>query len=197
MLQELSHMDRITQLQDEIQQLLTIMSTSILYLTSRSNFKQVSEHIPVTKQRNVEKYDEETVFEESKKELVVDLVRKAKQVEYLVNSLPDPEGEEEQALRLQQLEQEMQVANVEYARAVVRLKSLHAQVTLLLRSMLAEVDGRLVDPDVEEPLDSRIDSGSGSGVQMDTEVAAARSDTAREDDDEGQGSGDVSMASAD
>ncbi|KIK65084.1 hypothetical protein GYMLUDRAFT_383774 [Collybiopsis luxurians FD-317 M1] len=96
MLQELSHMDRITQLQDEIQQLLTIMSTSILYLTSRANFKQVSEEIPVTKQRNKEKYDEEAVFEENKKELVTDLIRKAKQVEYLINSLPEPEPEEEQ-----------------------------------------------------------------------------------------------------
>jgi mediator of RNA polymerase II transcription subunit 21 len=63
MLQELSHMDRITQLQDEIQQLLTIMSSTIAYLTSRSNFVQVSADVPITKQRNPDKYDPPEVFE--------------------------------------------------------------------------------------------------------------------------------------
>jgi hypothetical protein len=63
MLQELSHMDRITQLQDEIQQLLTIMSSTIAYLTSRANFVQVSADVPITKQRNPEKYDTPEMFE--------------------------------------------------------------------------------------------------------------------------------------
>jgi mediator of RNA polymerase II transcription subunit 21 len=86
MLEELSSMDRITQLQDEIQnasaliskemnakadtkwarrhwQLLTIMSRSIAYLTSRVNFVQVSDEIPITKQRNPEKVDPPDVFE--------------------------------------------------------------------------------------------------------------------------------------
>lgn len=80
MLHELSNMDRITQLQDEIQQvclhpstdflginampqLVTIMSNSIAYLTERSNFVQVSPGIPITKQRNPEKYDQPDVFE--------------------------------------------------------------------------------------------------------------------------------------
>jgi mediator of RNA polymerase II transcription subunit 21 len=83
MLQELSHMDRITQLQDGIQQvwpiksvqgkkllhldeqLLTIMFNSIGYLTTRSNFLQVSPEIPITKQRNPEKYNAPEVFEGS------------------------------------------------------------------------------------------------------------------------------------
>ena len=86
MLEELSSMDRITQLQDEIQnasfplsaliivfhlqisvcrQLLTIMSRSIAYLTTRVNFVQVSDEIPVTKQRNPEKVDPPDVFEGS------------------------------------------------------------------------------------------------------------------------------------
>ena len=44
-------------------QLLTIMSNSIAYLTERSNFEQVSPEIPVTKQRNPDKYDQPDVFE--------------------------------------------------------------------------------------------------------------------------------------
>ena len=129
MLQELSHMDRITQLQDEIQnvcfmfecvlcpswslQILMIMSNSIAYLTSRANFLQVSPEIPITKQRNPENYDPPDVFEgirsshskkptspmnflANQKEMVTDLIVKAKQIELLINSLPEPEPEEEQ-----------------------------------------------------------------------------------------------------
>ena len=40
-----------------------IMSKTIAYLTSRSNFVQVSEEIPITKQRNPEKIDSPDIFE--------------------------------------------------------------------------------------------------------------------------------------
>ncbi|KAF8168540.1 hypothetical protein B0H34DRAFT_686034 [Crassisporium funariophilum] len=143
MLQELSHMDRITQLQDEIQQLLMIMSNTIAYLTSRANFLQVSPDVPVTKQRNPDKFDPAEVFEANQKELVTDLIVKAKQIEYLINSLPEPEPEEEQAKRLQVLEDEMTIANAEYVRAVDRAKDLHAQISDVLRMMLVETDGDL------------------------------------------------------
>ncbi|RDB27396.1 Mediator of RNA polymerase II transcription subunit 21 [Hypsizygus marmoreus] len=146
MLQELSHMDRITQLQDEIQQLLMIMSNSIAYLTSRSNFVQVSPDVPITKQRNAEKYDTPEVFEANKKELVADLVVKAKQVEYLIKSLPEPEPEEEQAKRLAALEEEMTAVNEEYIRAVNRTKDLHSQVKETLVMMLTDSHAELIAP---------------------------------------------------
>lgn len=133
-------MDRITQLQDEIQQFLTIMSSSIAYLTSRANFLQVSPEVPITKQRKAEKYDPPEVLEANKKELVADLVVKAKQIELLIQSLPEPELEEAQAHRLQGLEEEMAEANAEYIRAVNRAKSLHQRMSLLLRTMLDEVE---------------------------------------------------------
>lgn len=44
-------------------QLLTIMSSSIAYLTSKANFMQVSPDVPITKQRNPEKVDPPEVFE--------------------------------------------------------------------------------------------------------------------------------------
>lgn len=77
-------MDRITQLQDEIQnvcdlnslhhsydasnkitflQLLMIMANSINYLATRADFKQVSPQVPITKQRNPDKFDPPDVFE--------------------------------------------------------------------------------------------------------------------------------------
>ncbi|PAV21688.1 hypothetical protein PNOK_0164500 [Pyrrhoderma noxium] len=138
MLQELSHMDRITQLQNEIEVLLTIMSASISYLCSKTNFKQVSNTIPVTKQRNPEKFDPPEVFEANKKELVDDLMTKAKQIETLIKAMPVPESEETQALRLQKLEEDMQQANEEYAAALNQAKDLHAQISDVLREMLSE-----------------------------------------------------------
>lgn len=59
---------------------------------------------------------------ENKKELVVDLVRKAKQIELLINSLPVLEPEETQAGRFVQLEEEMQAANKEYKAALDRAR---------------------------------------------------------------------------
>src|ERR1700677_4955914 len=90
------------------------MSRSIAYLTSRANFTQVSAEIPITKQRNPDKVDPADVFEgkqpvlssfplilhdsqqANKKELVSDLMAKAKQIEYLIQNLPTPEPEEVQ-----------------------------------------------------------------------------------------------------
>ena len=88
------------------------MANSVAYLTSRANFTQVSPDIPITKQRNPEKVDAPDVFEgtiyivslelgtqlnlANKKEMVNDLMVKAKQIEFLINSLPEPETEENQ-----------------------------------------------------------------------------------------------------
>ena len=89
------------------------MAQSITYLTTRVNFMQISPEIPVTKKKT--KFDPPDVFArtsfqvwswvkstmdhsfiENTTELVTDLVRKAKQIEYLIQSLPEPEAEETQ-----------------------------------------------------------------------------------------------------
>ncbi|PVF97542.1 hypothetical protein CPB86DRAFT_706694 [Serendipita vermifera] len=114
------NMDKLTQLQDCIEQLLLIMKLSVIQLVQRSDFKQVSPNIPVTKSRPKDKVDPPAKFEENKRELIVDLVRKAKQIELIIESLPAPEPEESQAVRLGQLEQEMEQANEEYKHAVDR-----------------------------------------------------------------------------
>ncbi|KAF9513904.1 hypothetical protein BS47DRAFT_1295675 [Hydnum rufescens UP504] len=136
--QELSEMDRITQLQDGIDQLLTIMANSVNYLVSSANFKQVNPDIPITKTREKAATAEE--FEANKRELVDDLIKKAKQIEILIKSLPIFDPEEEQArtiARLSALEQEMGVANQEYREAVDRAKMLHKEVSDILEVMLS------------------------------------------------------------
>jgi len=133
--QELSEMDRITQLQDGIDQLLTIMANSVNYLVSSANFKQVNPDIPITKTREKAATAEE--FEANKRELVDDLIKKAKQIEILIKSLPIFDPEEEQISRLSALEQEMGVANQEYREAVDRAKMLHKEVSDILEVMLS------------------------------------------------------------
>ncbi|KAI0264972.1 hypothetical protein BC834DRAFT_881393 [Gloeopeniophorella convolvens] len=136
MLEELSSMDRITQLQDEIQNLLTIMARSIAYLTARADFAQVAPAIPVTKQRNSDKVDAPAIFEANKRELVADLMRKANQLEYLISVLPAPEPHAAQAARLAALERDVQAANAEYAAALARARALHGQICAVLEGML-------------------------------------------------------------
>ncbi|KAJ7609769.1 hypothetical protein DFH06DRAFT_1274964 [Mycena polygramma] len=138
--EQLSHTDRITQVQDSIQQLLTIMGSTLAYLTSRADFMQVSTAVPITKQRHPEKVDASDVFDGNKKELVTDLIVKAKQVEYLIESMPIPEGEEAQAARRETLDTEMTCTNAEYLAAVARSKDLHGQITDVLRLALHETD---------------------------------------------------------
>lgn len=138
MLDELTHMDRITQLQEGIEQLLTIMSSSITYLTKKSTFKQISEQVPVTRARPADKVDSPEVFENTKQELVSELIHKAKQIEMLISSLPVPEPENEHVARLAQLQNELALANEEYRAAVNRARDLHRQISSLLKTMLSD-----------------------------------------------------------
>ncbi|KAL0950543.1 hypothetical protein HGRIS_007350 [Hohenbuehelia grisea] len=142
MLQELSYMDRITQLQDEIQQIIVIMNTGLQNSVHRANLIQVNPDVPITKHRKPGLFDTPEEQEANRKEMVRDLVVKAKQIEYLINSLPEPEAEHEQAKRLADLEREMEVANAEYILAFNRAKELHRQISETLRLML---DGNDID----------------------------------------------------
>jgi len=72
---------------------------------------------------------------ENKRELVADLVLKAKQIELLIESLPPPEPEQAQAMRFGLLEQEMQKTNEEYQAAIERAKRLHKEITAVFREL--------------------------------------------------------------
>jgi len=57
------NMDKLTQLQDCIEQLLLIMKLAVVQLAQRTDFKQVSPDIPVTKIRPKDKMDDPVKFE--------------------------------------------------------------------------------------------------------------------------------------
>ncbi|KAG8902645.1 hypothetical protein FRB99_004297 [Tulasnella sp. 403] len=116
--QELSEMDRVTQLQDALEQLFLIMGATLNHLTSKASLAQVSPSIPVWKSRD--KADPPDAFLSNQKELVADFVNKAKQIEVLINSLPPPDTSDNQTERLHQIEAEMKIANDEYKQALQR-----------------------------------------------------------------------------
>lgn len=83
-------MDRITQLQDGIDSLVTIMYSTISFLTRKADFKQVNPDIPITQtipRPEGAKLSHET-FSENCAELAQDFLKKAKQIEYLISILP-------------------------------------------------------------------------------------------------------------
>ncbi|KAJ7667261.1 hypothetical protein B0H17DRAFT_950537, partial [Mycena rosella] len=137
-LQELSHMDRITQLQGEIQQLSPSWParSPTVYLTSRANFVQASADVPITKQRNPHKFDSPEVFEGTDAYAYVGI--STADCEYLIKSLPEGEPEEEQAKCLRTLDKEMAFVNDEYIQAVARSKHLHEQIMDVLRLMFED-----------------------------------------------------------
>lgn len=132
--QELSEMDRVTQLQDAIEQLFGTMADSIKYLSTASSSVQVNPDIPITKGDSHSVPAEE--LEANKKALVDDLMEKASQIGVLIDALPVAEAEEDQVERLQSLEAQLQEANQEYRQALDRTKTVHAQISSLLKNVL-------------------------------------------------------------
>ncbi|TKA53426.1 hypothetical protein B0A53_04412 [Rhodotorula sp. CCFEE 5036] len=131
-----SHMDRLTQTQNSIDDLVRIMYSSLSYLSRKASFKQINPNFPVT--QSIPGADSQETYQENRKELVGDFLRKAKQLEYLISVLPssppppppasaDPaapppqngtgtgDGDEADFARL---EQELQSANDEYLDAL-------------------------------------------------------------------------------
>ncbi|BGP53617.1 hypothetical protein JCM8202_002535 [Rhodotorula sphaerocarpa] len=83
---EQSHMDRLTQTQNSIDDLVRIMYSTLGYLSRKASFKQINEHFPIT--QSIPGADSPATYEENRKELVGDFLRKAKQLEYLISVLP-------------------------------------------------------------------------------------------------------------
>ncbi|KAG9001100.1 hypothetical protein FRB93_012480 [Tulasnella sp. JGI-2019a] len=93
--EELTQMDRITQLQDAIEQLFIMMNATLVYLMDRTPVGKVSARVPIWKSRGI-RQDSPEVFLNGQKELVKDLMDKAKQIQVLIDALPPPDLEDNQ-----------------------------------------------------------------------------------------------------
>ncbi|TXT07502.1 hypothetical protein VHUM_03222 [Vanrija humicola] len=123
-------MDRITQLQDAILDLLTITSASIEYITHRTHFEQTSVAIPTTLQtaQAARRKDYRKAIET----FVADIVRRAKDVETLVAALPSKDDSGARAARLEELQTEMVAANAEYKEALAQAEELLEELKRVL-----------------------------------------------------------------
>nr|XP_019011964.1 uncharacterized protein I206_02801 [Kwoniella pini CBS 10737]OCF50745.1 hypothetical protein I206_02801 [Kwoniella pini CBS 10737] len=111
-------MDRITQLQDAILDLLTITSTSIDYITKRTEFEQTSKNIPTTLQ--TPHAANRTEYKASIETFVNDIVRRSKDIKILIQNLPKKDDSTNRATRLSELQEELKVANEEYKEALAQ-----------------------------------------------------------------------------
>ncbi|WWC60423.1 uncharacterized protein I303_102995 [Kwoniella dejecticola CBS 10117] len=129
-------MDRITQLQDAILDLLTITSTSIDYITKRTEFEQTSNKIPTTLQTPHAANRAE--YKASIETFVNDIVRRSKDIKKLIENLPKKDESSHRATRLSELQKELKVANEEYKVALAQSEELLVELQLALDQALGD-----------------------------------------------------------
>ncbi|ORX35249.1 hypothetical protein BD324DRAFT_84233 [Kockovaella imperatae] len=127
-------MDRITQLQDAILDLLTICHTSIEYITKRTQFEQNSNTIPATLHTNsaAKRKDYKAAIET----FVADIIQRSKDVELLIAALPKKEDSDARAGRIEELQREMDEANGQYKEALADAESLLKELEAALGEVL-------------------------------------------------------------
>ncbi|ORX95864.1 hypothetical protein K493DRAFT_337171 [Basidiobolus meristosporus CBS 931.73] len=125
-------MDRLTQLQDSIDQLALMFVSSVDYLQGKSAMVTSNPEFPVTKAN--ERADPPDVFKKSTRELAADICKHAKQIDTLVEALPGIKHTEADQIRLlETLDQENAVVCAQYEEQLVRAKTLLKEVTDTLR----------------------------------------------------------------
>ncbi|WVF66023.1 hypothetical protein IAT40_000761 [Kwoniella sp. CBS 6097] len=156
-----SDMDRITQLQDAILDLLTITSTSIEYITKRTQFEQTSTAIPTTLQTPHAASRAE--YKASIETFVADIIRRSKDIKTLIAALPRKDDSAGRAQRLTELQEEMKIANEEYKEALAQSEELLLELQAALDEALGQDESSITVPtklisaeDVEVPRDNQI-----------------------------------------
>jgi len=127
-------MDIVTQTGDSLDDLITMMSSSLSYLVRKSNFKPVNPALQVT-QVNINS-DSAEDLEEHTKELALDLVRKAKTIETLIGYLPKPDLQADHVKELSELQSQLEVANREYREGMEIAQLLHKDIENILKATL-------------------------------------------------------------
>ncbi|KAL0135013.1 mediator complex, subunit Med21 [Mucor lusitanicus] len=130
-------MDRLTQLQDAIDAMARMFTNSIYYVHEKSGMAELNKDIPVAQPKI--QADEPEVFQENMRELASDLVKKAKEIDALIEVLPGvQQTEEEQINLLKSLEEENRIANEEYEAAVKEMELVKQQINQSLRAIADE-----------------------------------------------------------
>ncbi|KAJ2216978.1 hypothetical protein GGH19_001173 [Coemansia sp. RSA 1807] len=123
------HIDRVTQLQDSVDEQCKMLFSSLHYLHKRAGMVQVSSDIPVTQQNsNAESSDD---FSQRTQEIATDICRQAKKIDTLAESLPGTTN------AIGELEKDFQELNRENEQVTVELQEANRQARELLDSLSA------------------------------------------------------------
>ncbi|CAO3606982.1 unnamed protein product [Mucor fragilis] len=114
-----------------------MFTNSIYYVHEKSGMAELNEGVPVSQPKI--QADEPEVFQENMRELASDLVKKAKEIDALIEVLPGvQQTEEEQINLLKSLEEENRIANEEYEAAVKEMELVKQQINQSLRAIADE-----------------------------------------------------------
>jgi len=125
--------DRVSQTASTLDELLDIMAMTAKTIRHRSTFTAVHPDIPATSK--YEKNDGRPV-EANVEELASDLVQKAKQLEFLIDNLPEPDLNKDYASLLKGHDEELKAVNVEYTKAMETATALHARIQRTIEESL-------------------------------------------------------------
>ncbi|KAK9379319.1 mediator complex, subunit Med21 [Kockiozyma suomiensis] len=118
--------DRLTQLQDAVDQLAVQFYSAIHYLSTHHDFVPLDGSAKVSDPQL--QPDDPAVFESAKAELARDIMVKTRQIDLLIASLPGAGvTEQDQLQRVQRLETELELAEQERLRWLMRRKELLAK----------------------------------------------------------------------
>ncbi|KAK6537503.1 RNA polymerase II mediator complex subunit [Orbilia ellipsospora] len=126
--------DRLTQLQDAIDQLATIFYCALRYVGTHHDF--VPTHTEQKVRDETLQPDPPALFRSSQQELARDLVLKTKQIEVLIASLPGiGVSEDDQKERLKELGRELEKAEEERKKSIREKEELLVEFDEVVRSL--------------------------------------------------------------
>ncbi|KAH6659752.1 RNA polymerase II transcription mediator [Truncatella angustata] len=133
--------DRLTQLQDAVDQLAQQFVASIHYVNRHHNLETLG---PLDQVREVNKEPHEMevdphpaeVFKASQVELAQDLITKEQQIEYLISILPGLDNsEQDQERNIKELEEELKTAEAQRLEAIGERKQIMSKLDEVIRSI--------------------------------------------------------------
>ncbi|CDR88648.1 uncharacterized protein SPSC_05252 [Sporisorium scitamineum] len=139
-------MDLLTQLDNDIDMLLKVMSSSVAYVSRKAKHSVLPDSsVPLTILGKTEAIEPEEM-DQAIAELVEDLVEKADSIRAIIRHLPTEEslgGDAELEAELKRMEGEMKVVNDEYRSAVQEAERFRVEVGELVRLISErQIEGR-------------------------------------------------------
>ncbi|PVU99006.1 hypothetical protein BB559_001062 [Furculomyces boomerangus] len=126
-------MDRITQLQDKIEQLSLMMVSSLDTIHKRAEMKQVDPNYPVTKKNEISIGSES--IEDVIKASAVKIRNQIKDIDTLIKALPKIEKTKNQKNELDDLEKDANVSKTNLEKEMVETRNYMEEVSGIFRSL--------------------------------------------------------------